>query len=270
MAYLSGTGRVALLSRDGGEKRVSQSRPTVSVIIPAYNEADRIRPVLEAVAASGLAREIIVVSDGSEDDTFAVARSVPGIDVFQLPKNHGKAYALREGARRARGDVLVFLDADLIGLHPDHVRALADPVVNGTAQMALGIFGGGRFWTDLAQRIAPNISGQRALTRASFLAIPDLEDCGFGVEVAITGYAKACKMRIERVSFAGVTHPTKEEKLGLIRGEWERLRMYAQILAYKIRHSLRSLKKPVNCPDCSSAELGPNAPMLAKSPLDED
>ena len=208
-------------------------------MIPAYNEESRIRPVLEAIVGSGAADEIIVVSDGSIDNTLAVAQSVPGVTAMQLPRNRGKAYALLEGARAAAGDVLLFLDADLIGLKSDHVRDLVAPVVAGRAAMALGIFGGGRFWTDLAQRIAPNISGQRALGRDLFLSIPDLENCGFGVEVAITGYVRACKGRVERVSFAGVTHPTKEEKLGYLRGEWERLKMYSQIVAYKVRHIRR-------------------------------
>jgi len=215
---------------------VTLLRPSVSAVIPAFNEERRIRPVLEAVLASGAADEIIVVSDGSWDRTLQVAQSVAGVQAIQLLRNRGKSTAMLEGARLAAGDVLLFLDADLIGLKPDQVRALVEPVAAGRASMALGIFGGGRFWTDLAQRIAPNISGQRALCRDIFLSIPDLENCGFGVEVAITGFVRACGLRVERVSFAGVTHPTKEEKLGFFRGEWERLKMYAQILAYKLRH----------------------------------
>src|SRR6185312_11910371 len=149
---------------------------TVSAVVPAYNESSRIRAVLEAILDAGIADEIIVVSDGSQDDTFAIAQSVQGVDAVQLPTNRGKAYALKHGADRARGDVLLFLDADLIGLRPEHLRALVAPVVSGKAAMALGIFGGGRFWTDLAQRIAPNISGQRALLRNLFLAVPDLDN----------------------------------------------------------------------------------------------
>ncbi len=197
------------------------------------------RSVLEAVVASGAADEIIVISDGSVDDTLQVAQSVLGVHAVQLSRNRGKANALREGACLATGDVLLFLDADLIGLKPEQVSALVEPICTGRAGMALGIFGGGRFWTDLAQRIAPNISGQRALCRETFMAVPDLENCGFGVEVAITGYVRSRRMRIERVSFAGVTHPTKEEKLGFIRGEWERLKMYSQIAAYKLRNARR-------------------------------
>lgn len=222
---------------------MAPTKPRVTAVLPAYNEESRIRPVLDAIVLSGAADEIIVVSDGSADNTLAVAQSVCGVTAVQLPRNRGKAFALREGARIASGDVLIFLDADLIGLQPGQVTSLIEPVVNGRAAMALGIFGGGRFWTDLAQRIAPNISGQRSLGRELFLSIPDLENCGFGVEVAITGYVRACGGRVERVSFAGVTHPTKEEKLGLMRGEWERFKMYAQILMYKLRH-LRTSRPP--------------------------
>src|SRR5579872_7290853 len=90
--------------------RVAFRRPGVSAVIPAYNEETRIRAVLDAVVESGITHEIIVVSDGSTDNTLAVAESVPGVRAIQLPRNRGKAFALREGARHASGEVLLFLD----------------------------------------------------------------------------------------------------------------------------------------------------------------
>ena len=90
----------------------------VSVIIPARNEADRL-PVLLAslMDQSPPAYEVIVVDDGSEDDTAAVARDVPGVEVISVagppPGWTGKPWACATGVRASFGDVLVFLDADV-------------------------------------------------------------------------------------------------------------------------------------------------------------
>ena len=90
----------------------------VSVIIPARNEADRL-PVLLAslLIQSPPANQVIVVDDGSEDDTAAIARSFPGVDVISTmgppPGWTGKPWACATGARASNGDVLVFFDADV-------------------------------------------------------------------------------------------------------------------------------------------------------------
>jgi glycosyltransferase involved in cell wall biosynthesis len=180
------------------------------------------------------------VDDGSADDTAAVARAHAAaasgrLRAIRLDRNAGKGAAMREGAEATEADVLVFFDADLIGLTPAHVEALLAPVVRGQAVMALGVFRHGRGPTDLAQILVPNISGQRAIRRDVFLAIPCLTRSGFGVELAITNYIADADLPMTRVVLAGVTHPMKEEKLGLVKGASARLRMYRQMLPYMIR-----------------------------------
>ena len=86
--------------------------PTVSVIIPAHNEEPTIAEVVRACAANtpGLL-EIIVVDDGSSDDTSAAAGAA-GAEVLRLENNRGKGFALQRGIDRARGEILLFIDAD--------------------------------------------------------------------------------------------------------------------------------------------------------------
>lgn len=221
---------------------------TVCAVVPAYNEAERIRAVLDAVAGAAQVDEIVVVDDGSSDDTQATASAHPAakagkLRVIRLPANRGKGAAMREGAEAAHADALVFLDADLIGLTAAHVDALVEPVTRG-AVMSLGVFRHGRGPTDLAQKLVPNISGQRAIRRDVFLSIPCLTKSGFGVELAITHFIADAGLPMKRVVLEGVTHPMKEEKLGFLRGARARLRMYRQMLPYMLRRSSRRLRKP--------------------------
>lgn len=211
---------------------------TVAAVIPAFNEAGRIRRVLETLTATPEVREVIVVSDGSTDGTYEEARQVPGVHAIQLKRNKGKGGAMREGAERTSADVLLFFDADLVGLTPDHVRDLIRPVCSGEADMATGIFQGGRWATDIAQYFSPGITGQRAIRRDIFLQIPGLDTVGYGIELAITYFVRHNGYDAQRVVMRGVTHPMKEEKLGPLKGTASRAKMYWQMAKFRITYEL--------------------------------
>lgn len=214
----------------------------VAAILPAYNEADRVARVLAAVRGCARIDEVIVVDDGSTDDTAAVASAVDGVRLVKLEQNRGKGGAMVVGAASTDADVLVFIDADLQGLSSTHVDILVAPVADGRVNMTIGKFRGGRRLTDWSQRIAPNISGQRAITREVFELIPDLAVARFGVEMAITRYCRYHRVSCETVFLNGVTHPMKEEKLGLLKGWASRGRMYYQILRIMLHR--RAPRKP--------------------------
>ncbi len=215
----------------------------VAAIIPAYNEEGRISAVLRVLTASAAVDEIIVVDDGSEDKTSEIAGSIHGVRVITLPKNRGKGGAMREGATQTDADILLFFDADLVGLTARHVQDLLEPVCSGQTTMAMGIFKGGRLWTDMAQFFAPAITGQRAIRREVFLEIPDLESVGYGIELAINDYVHRRGLLRRDVTLRGVTHPMKEEKLGWVRGVASRLRMYRQMLRFRLSRHGKFTKK---------------------------
>ncbi len=106
--------------------------PAVSVIVPAYNEAKVINRTIESLLAQDYAGdlEVVVVDDGSPDDTAGVARARFGqearVSIYRKP-NGGKASALNYGIERARGDIVVGLDADTI-FPPETIRALVQPL----------------------------------------------------------------------------------------------------------------------------------------------
>ncbi len=211
---------------------------SVSVIIPAFNEAQRLPDVLQAVRAATLVDEIIVVDDGSTDNSAEIARTCGAHRVLRSPRNRGKGSALHAGALAASGDLLVFLDADLHGLTASHVDQLIAPVYHDEAEMTVGIFNSGRAPTDFAQHLAPNLSGQRCLRRAFFLSVPYLDRSRSGVEIAMTTYAHTLKLRQATVVLDGVTHRMKEEKLGVVRGVYSRWRMYTDIVKVMARYRL--------------------------------
>ena len=120
---------LASLRRRGVESTGAEL-PTVSMIIPVYNEASRIaRKVTNTLALDYPADrlEVLVVSDGSTDDTVAQVRSLaPSIGVIELPARAGKAGALNAGLARAANEVLLFSDAS-IELEPASLRRLVRP-----------------------------------------------------------------------------------------------------------------------------------------------
>jgi polyisoprenyl-phosphate glycosyltransferase len=223
------------------ENPLGESVLKIAAVLPAYNEEKRVADVVKAVLRAPSVDEVIVVNDGSTDQTVKVACSIPGVEVVNLRHNVGKGGAMTAGANATDADILIFLDADLIGLKPEHVEELVAPVKTGRAKMAVGSFRGGRRLTDWAQKITPNISGQRAIRRSIFEQIPDLERTRYGVEMAITRWCHHFRIPSVTVLIPGVTHPMKEEKLGFFRGALSRARMYSQI--FKIMLDPRAPKR---------------------------
>lgn len=176
-----------------------------------------------------LVDEVLVISDGSTDNTASAARD-EGARVIEISPNRGKGGAMLVGFANTDADVVLFLDADLVGLTPTHVENLLQPIVSGEAESTLGVFGSGRLMTDLAQKIAPFLSGQRALTRALLSRAPNFASTGWGVEIALTRFLRDSGASIRIVALRDVTQVMKEEKLGVWRGSASRLRMYWHIL----------------------------------------
>lgn len=201
----------------------------VSAIIPAYNEAQNVASVLHVLKEVPEIYEIIVVDDGSLDNTADVARQ-NGAIVLSLPENQGKGGAMKAGASIAHGDVVLFLDADLVGLTVDHVRELVVPVLSGDSEATVGIFEGGRASTDWAQAVAPFLSGQRALRRQLLVGFEHIDMSGYGVELQLHRQLKRMGIQPREVVLHDVTQVVKEEKLGLVKGFSARMRMYWEII----------------------------------------
>lgn len=207
----------------------------VTAIIPAYNEESRIEQVIIPALKTDILSKIVVVDDGSEDLTSDIVQKYD-IDLVKMLQNSGKAAAVKEGINHCKdySDVVVLLDADLIGLTPEHITELVCPVSQGKFDMTIGIFRSGRGVTDLAQIIAPNLSGQRAMTIKVANKILDLDIKGYGIEIVLSKLIKKNNLKVKNIILENVTHTTKEEKIGLAKGAIWRIKMYKDIIKYWI------------------------------------
>ena len=118
-------------------KNFTECSPRITLIIPTYEEADRIAATLAVVDSdlrSSLANsediEVIIVDDGSKDDTSGIAKRAGADSVIRLEQNQGKGAAIRAGVREANGSVVAFTDADL-SYNPKQVLELVELVEKG-------------------------------------------------------------------------------------------------------------------------------------------
>ncbi|AFS78570.1 putative glycosyl transferase family 2 protein [Gottschalkia acidurici 9a] len=202
---------------------------SITAIVPAYNEEKTIGDVLSEIKKVKIIDDIIVVSDGSTDRTVEIAKSY-NVKVVDLSENLGKGGALKEGVDKCISEIILLLDADLIGLNTKHIEDLLLPVIEGEVDMTIGLFNKGRLSTDFAQKVTPYLSGQRAIRRYIIDNISDIEMTRYGVEAAVTKYVKENNINSKRIPLEKLTHMMKEEKFGVVKGFTERMRMYWEVI----------------------------------------
>ena len=116
-------------------------RPLVSVVVPVYNEAATVGQVVEELLALNLRLEILLVDDGSTDDSPAelarLAATHAQVTVLTQSRNQGKGAAVRRGIDESHGEILLIQDADL-EYSPSDIPALIDPLLNGRADAVFG------------------------------------------------------------------------------------------------------------------------------------
>lgn len=199
----------------------------ISILIPAYREAERIGGTLVAVCRAAAEMdepvEILVIDDGSDDGTAEAAQAFrcSGVQVIRLERNQGKGAALTRGLAEVRGEWIVMLDADL-GATAGEFPCLLAPVRDGAADMTIALFPSplppdpgsphaGRGGLGVALRVArwgvarltggvlaAPLSGQRAFAAAHRGLLTPLEP-GFGLEVGLDVNALRAGLRVLEV-----------------------------------------------------------------------
>lgn len=187
----------------------------VAVVIPALNEETTVADVVGAAREGRLVDEVIVVDNASSDGT-ARAAAGQGARVVTEP-TRGKGEAMRTGVAATDAEVIVFLDADLVGLRPAHVDALVEALLDG-AGMACGLFDRGPLLNPLFVHVLPALTGERSLPRELFEAVtPDFVH-GYRIEAALNSLAAERGLRVDKFVCPGLWHRPKERKLGAVHG----------------------------------------------------
>jgi glycosyltransferase involved in cell wall biosynthesis len=202
--------------------------PTISVIIPVYNEKETINEILRCVKGVDIDKEIIVVDDCSTDGTREILSSIgdDNLKVILKERNGGKGSALHKGIEAASGDIVIIQDADL-EYDPSEYPRLIQPIIDGYADVVYG----SRFIGSSAHRVLYfwHYVGNKFLTLLSNmftnLNLTDMETCyktfrreiiqnieleetGFGFEPEVTAKIARTKCRVYEVgiSYRGRTY----------------------------------------------------------------
>jgi glycosyltransferase involved in cell wall biosynthesis len=160
----------------------------LSIVIPAYNEAERILPTLarlhQFLLTQRLRWEIVVVDDGSKDATCAVVEAqaavIPGLRLVRQSPNQGKGAAVRRGMLAARGQLRVMSDADG-SMPPEQLPALLAPIIACRAEIAIGSRYAAGARTDVKQpayRVLWSRLANRVIQRSLVPGVLDTQ-CGF-------------------------------------------------------------------------------------------
>lgn len=202
--------------QENGPTQFADTDGKLSVLVPVYNEEKTVSEILSRVLALGpVVREVVVVDDGSTDNTAEVVRlrseQEPKIRFEQLPKNQGKTAAIRRALELADGDVIIIQDADL-EYDPAEIPEVIEPILKGHADAVFG----SRFLVSKAARVLyfyhylANVGLTFLCNMLTNRNMTDIETCykafrrevikplvltskGFGMEVEIT--AMVCKTK---------------------------------------------------------------------------
>lgn len=182
-------------------------KPLISVIVPAYNEEKTVGKVLETLISSNIPNQIICVNDGSTDNTSKILQQYKkDVVIININKNKGKGNALAEGIKKAKGDILVFLDADLINLSDKHLTLLLNPILNDKYKAVLGYLVG-----KTGVSLATEITGQRAYYKKDLMPhIEKMARTKFGIEIYLNGLF--AKDEIKKIALPGLRGLYKYEK----------------------------------------------------------
>jgi len=222
---------------------VESKNVKISCLIPAYNEAHRISPVLEIVKNYPNFCEVVVVDDGSKDSTAgevqAFCDKYSNIRLIKLKKNGGKTEAVKIGVEECKGELIALIDADLKGLSHEYLSKMCYLVADAEYSMTILDRGGDRMspigWFAFFPRL---MGGERAFWKKDFQKIEFDADTGYGLEFVMNLWYIKMGLKVRTVFCPKLAGAYQFKKKGLFFGLIAYARMTKEV--YK-KSNLRNI-----------------------------
>jgi glycosyltransferase involved in cell wall biosynthesis len=207
----------------------------ISCIVPIYNEASRVNSVLDVLTRHSLIEEVIVVNDGSTDNSEELLRQRGDIKLISYQKNRGKTLALKEGFKVAQNDLVILVDSDLVGLDTDAITALIEPVIKNETDITISLRKNALL-VDLFFNL-DMVSGERVFNKNILGDLNRLDTLPkFGFESYLNQIIIEKNLRLTVVYWPKVASPRKAVKEGLyagIVGDYKMVKQIIKLLTFR-------------------------------------
>jgi hypothetical protein len=220
-------------------KEKNKNEDTTAAIIPAYNEAQNIDRVLDVLTQAEFLNEIIVIDDGSTDNTAEVVSRFERVKLIKNDTNRGKAQSMQQGVENTEADILFFCDADLKDLTVEIVAQIIQPVAKRKYDMYIGVRN--NFMQKAVTLFALN-SGERAVRRELWNELPEHFKYRYRVEAGLNFIAKRRGNGYGWEKFE-YYQTLKEKKYGFLKGTLLRWWMNLDVAYAYLLTILQRLKR---------------------------
>jgi glycosyltransferase involved in cell wall biosynthesis len=209
-------------------------KKNISCIIPFYNENSRLKHTLKVFDKVSLISHIILVNDGSSDESKVLAENfIKGksrFNLINLKKNMGKSYAIKKGLKLVKSNYILLHDADLIGISSEKIHKALSNAIADKSESKMIIFK--RKQADFIQRLFnfdAMLSGERIIEKDLLESIIKMNPKGYELEVMINQHIIEQNEMIKIVNY-NVRNPKRINKWGLTRSILSNLEMIRDII----------------------------------------
>lgn len=189
----------------------------ITCIVPAYNEEKQLGSVLDTILEAKLKApmEVIVVDDGSNDQTPLILKNYSSIRVITNKRNMGKSHSIAKGLEAAKGKYILLIDSDLFGLEAENIISLISPVQKGVAEVTMSV----RRNLTRRDKLEP-LTGDRLFPRSLIENhIDEIKKLpNFGLEVFLNDLIIKRKHAVKAVDWDNVINKTKSARRGFLAG----------------------------------------------------